>query len=263
MTLAEPQEVTTLSTRGRVLQLAPNQPKYRILVVDDRRENRDLIAQLLSLVGFDVQCATNGQEAIALWETWQPHLIWMDMRMPVMNGYEATAEIRRREQQWETQQRGLTTFNSQSLTLNPRSQTTIIALTASAFEEQQANILAVGCDDLVRKPFREQVIFEKMAQYLGVRYLYAKEPEKVTIQAKGNRKAEQSLKVSDLNKIMPSEWTLQLHQAAIEVDGNRIAQLLEEIPETHSEIAGILTELLRHFCFDEILNLLEVSDAKD
>ncbi|HBB32060.1 MAG TPA: hypothetical protein DC064_09760, partial [Cyanobacteria bacterium UBA9273] len=73
--------VATSISSGRVLQLAPHQPSYRILVVDDRQENCDLIVQLLGSVGFEVQSASNGQEAIALWETWQPHLIWMDMRM--------------------------------------------------------------------------------------------------------------------------------------------------------------------------------------
>ena len=137
--------------KKRVLKIAPSQSNYRILVVDDRLENRNLLTKLLDTVGFDTRIATNGKEAIALWQTWQPHLIWMDMRMAVMDGYEATRRIKAKSQNQKT---------------------VVIALTASAFEEQQEEIFAAGCDDLVRKPFQEEVIFEKMSQYLGVKYIY-------------------------------------------------------------------------------------------
>ncbi len=143
-----------------MIGLAPDQPTYRILVVDDRPENRDLIAQLLLTVGFEVQTANHGGEVIAQWQTWHPHLIWRDMRMPVMDGYEATRRIRDIESR---------TF------LCVQNTTKIIALTASAFDEQKSTILAAGCDDLVIKPFREEVIFEKMATHLGVQYIYAEE----------------------------------------------------------------------------------------
>ena len=78
--------------------------------------------------------AENGVEAIAIWEEWQPHLIWMDMRMPVMDGYEATRQIKSH-------------LKGQA--------TVIIALTASALEEEKTIILSSGCDDFVRKPFQQ------------------------------------------------------------------------------------------------------------
>ncbi|MEO0455362.1 MAG: ATP-binding protein [Cyanobacteria bacterium P01_A01_bin.114] len=78
----------------QVTGLAPGQPDYRILVVEDVDDSRRLLVELLSAVGFSIREAVNGQAAIHLWQTWQPHLIWMDMRMPVMNGYEATQRIR-------------------------------------------------------------------------------------------------------------------------------------------------------------------------
>ena len=81
-----------------IRQIARNHPGYRILVVDDRPENRTPLSHLLQSAGFDIREAQNGQEAIDIWETWQPHLIWMDMRMPVMDGYEATWRIREKEQ---------------------------------------------------------------------------------------------------------------------------------------------------------------------
>ncbi|HBE50092.1 MAG TPA: histidine kinase, partial [Cyanobacteria bacterium UBA11369] len=74
--------------------LAPGQPHHRILVVDDAAENRLLLVKLLKLLDFEVLEATNGQEAVQVWQQWQPDLIWMDIRMPVLDGYEATKQIR-------------------------------------------------------------------------------------------------------------------------------------------------------------------------
>ncbi|MBW4491275.1 MAG: PAS domain S-box protein [Trichocoleus desertorum ATA4-8-CV12] len=245
-------ELAQSGVRGRVLHLAPNQPTYRILVVDDRLENCKLMEQLLQMVGFETALASNGQEAIAQWESWQPHLIWMDMRMPVMDGYEATRQIRHLE-----------------VTTPARShRTVIIALTASAFEEQRATILASGCDDLVRKPFRETVIFDKIAAYLGVEYLYepAETDPKPTkrFAAIADRSTSspspqpQNLKCEDL-MVMPPEWIAELHAAATRVNANLVLQLLARIPENHSLLASRLQDLVKHYRFDTLVELTQAA----
>lgn len=149
--LAEPLAVQTLEPRKRVIGLEPGQPTYRILVVEDKWANRQLLVRLLTPLGFEVREAKNGVEAVACCQTWQPHLIWMDMRMPEMDGYEATRRIKASEYSW-----------------SPK----ILALTANAFEEERLVALAIGCDDFIRKPCQEEVILEKIAEHLGVRYLY-------------------------------------------------------------------------------------------
>ncbi len=219
--------------KRRVLQLAPDQPTYRILIVDDKQENHQLLARLLNSVGFQTRTANNGIEAIAVWQQWQPHLIWMDMRMPVMDGYEATRQIKAQPQGQKT---------------------AILALTASAFEEQRAKILAAGCDDLVSKPFSEQVIFEKMAQQLGVRYLYQEQyPPAVP-----HSTAPQGISlISQDLKVMPAQWLAALHQAAIEVDGELIFQLIEQIPEANHILVQGLATLTRNYGFDEIIELIQ------
>ncbi|MFQ4145412.1 PAS domain S-box protein [Chlorogloeopsis sp. ULAP02] len=247
----QPLQTNTQLTKSRVLQLAPQQPHYRILVVDDRQENREPILQLLSSVGFEVEAATDGQQAIALWQTWQPQLVFMDMRMPVMDGYEATREIRAREAKDAVTTRSSDTHTEKFPASKIR--TVIIALTASAFEEQKTTILAAGCDDLIRKPFREQVLFEKIAQHLGVSYLYA-QPEAILAQ-ENNPQTSPVIQFSELITTMSAQWLAQLHQAALEVDSDRIIQLLEQIPQTHSALAEGITDLVRRFCFDEILEL--------
>jgi signal transduction histidine kinase/CheY-like chemotaxis protein len=118
--LATKADEEAIAIRRRIIGLEPNQPTYRILVVEDALENRQLLLKLLKPLGFEVREAANGQEAIALWESWSPHLIFMDILMPVIDGYEATQQIKR-------------TPNGHN--------TVIIALTASAFEEQREDIL--------------------------------------------------------------------------------------------------------------------------
>ncbi len=135
----------------RVVGLAEGQPSYRILVAEDKPESRKLLVTLLEQVGFEVREATNGQEAVACWQEWQPHLIWMDLQMPVVNGYEAAQQIK-----------GATQGQA----------TVIIALTASAFEEERSVVLSAGCDDFMRKPFRAEELLETMAHHLGVVYVY-------------------------------------------------------------------------------------------
>jgi signal transduction histidine kinase/CheY-like chemotaxis protein len=87
-------ESTTYKATRQVIGLEPNQPNYRILIVDDKVLNRQLLVKLLNPLGFALQEASNGKEAIAIWETWEPHLIWMDMRMPIIDGYTATKQIK-------------------------------------------------------------------------------------------------------------------------------------------------------------------------
>ena len=230
--LADSSLVVPQRIHQQVRQIAPHQPNYRILIVDDRSENRDLLVQLFSHVGFETATATNGEEAITIWQTWQPNLIWMDIRMPIMDGYQAIRLIRQQEAQ-----------------LHPKKPTYIIALTASAFDEQQAEILKAGADDFVSKPFQEALLFEKMSQYLKVRYLYTEENTT-------EPKSTNCIQAADLT-VMPSEWKQQLHQAAMRVNGKLIQQLITEIPPFQSDLAQSLTELVNQFRFDVIVELTQ------
>ena len=138
----------------KIIASEPGQPTYKILVVDDNQEGRMLLTELLTPLGFEVREAENGQEAVDIWLSWLPHLILMDMRMPVMDGYEATKVIKNYPEGEATE---------------------IIALTASAFEEERSLILSAGCDDFLCKPFYASELLEKIAEYLGVNYVYEEE----------------------------------------------------------------------------------------
>jgi len=241
----------------RVTGLAREQPKYRLLVVEDNPHNRQLIVSLLTAIGFEVQEAENGQEAIELWENWQPHLILMDIRMPVMDGYEATKIIKARERKegrWgdtETRRWG----DGGDIPNSQFPNTIIIALTANAFEEQQINILAAGCDDLIPKPFQEEFLLEAIAKHLGVRYLY----EKPTV-----AKQESSPTATPLAQPlifylsqMPSEWVAKLQEAAILGFDDKICQLIAEIPETCTLLRQHLMNWCHDYRFDKIIDLIQ------
>ncbi|MEB3212724.1 MAG: response regulator [Leptolyngbyaceae bacterium] len=135
-------------------------PRYRILLVDDENNNRMLIIRLLRGLNYDLHDVSNGEEAVKTWQSWKPHLILMDMRMPIMNGYVATREIRKLEQ--EQQSSHLDSTQSE-----PSFQTTkILAITANAFEEEEVRIFEAGCDAIIHKPFRVDQLRQTIAQHL-------------------------------------------------------------------------------------------------
>jgi CheY-like chemotaxis protein len=212
-----------------VIGLEPNQGPYRILVVEDVEENRLLLIHLLTPIGFDVRTVNNGQEAVEMWEKWQPDLILMDMLMPVMDGYEATRRIKSR----------------------PRGKkVVIIALTANAFSDSKLATLKAGCVDYLAKPYRKQLLFEKISQHLGVRYRYRGENNPLSHQ-KGTKF---SLTPKSL-QFMPQNWISKVHQAAREMDEDRIGKLIQQIPVGNEPLVESLTNLVDNFRLDLLLNL--------
>jgi CheY-like chemotaxis protein len=236
--LTEASEARPEAPTRRVVGLEPDQPVYRLLVVEDRDSNRNLLVKLLTGLsttstgipgpGFEVREAVNGQEAIEIWEAWNPHLIWMDMRMPVMDGHEATKRIK----------------------ATPKGQNTvIIALTASAFEEDRRRVLAEGCDDFVRKPFHEADIFGKLAQHLQVRFVYKDARE-------GPARVQDTLPPGALAGL-PADWVTSLRQAASRADSNLVLDLVDQIRKERALVADALVSLVRQYRFDLILALTQ------
>jgi len=227
---------------ARAIGLALNQPSYRLLVVEDSSTNRLVLVKLLSRLGFEVMEAENGQVGLDVWEYWEPHLIWMDMQMPVMDGYEATKRIKATSKGQET---------------------VIIALTASVFEEQRQAILTSGCDDFVRKPFQSDELLAKLSQHLGVQYVYQEQDTpcgssaadgKIPLQRQVG--AETTFSLTHALRQMPVAWVAELEIAAAQCDDCQLQRLVRQIPEIQSELAHRLKQMTHNFQFDQILGLV-------
>lgn len=154
------------------------------------------------------------------------------MQMPVMNGFEASKQIK-------------ASLQGQA--------TVIIALTASVFEEERQKVLASGCDDFVRKPFRVQTLFAKMAEYLGVKYIYQEERSLVKQPTATNFTLD-----PERLKVMSPEWIEEVCQRASEGDDVRLLELIEQIPPEQEDLAIALNDLIENYRFDAIINLTEV-----
>jgi len=226
-------EVETPAPMQRVIALAPNQPRYRLLIVDDKWTNRQLLIKLLNPLGFELKEASNGEEAIAIWENWEPHLIWMDMRMPVMDGYEVTKRIK-------------ATMKGQA--------TAIIALTASVLEEERTIILAGGCDDFVRKPFREADIFDTMHKHLGVRYIYDEPAHSLPKQP-----VLSNVLTAAAFANLPPELLTRLREATTRLDIDEINSAIAEIHTYNTTLSEGLTILAVDFKYDDILALIQTA----
>jgi signal transduction histidine kinase/CheY-like chemotaxis protein len=231
--LSETTKIKPLAFEKRVIALAPNQPRYRILIVDDKWSCRQLLIKLLNPLGFELKEAENGQQAIAVWEEWQPHLIWMDIRMPVMNGYEATQQIRE---------------------LTKGEATTIVALTASVLEEERAVILDAGCDDFLRKPFKEADIFELMHKHIGVNYVYEDSGDAAASSGDEQTKLE-NLKSEMVQ--LPSELAAELQETVEAADLEAALPIIKMIGENNKPLAKTLTQLVNGFRFDILQEVFE------
>jgi response regulator RpfG family c-di-GMP phosphodiesterase len=164
----------------------------------------------------------------------------MDMRMPVMNGLEATQIIK---SNW------------------PGQNTAIIAVTASAFEEDRAMILSAGCDDFIRKPFQREELLERIKQHLGVQYTY----QNLRNFERNNPKMPEILTSEDIKFYldkMPPKWVEQLYQCASQCTDTGILVLLKQIPSENTPLAETLVNLVENFQFDKILALLGTPNFK-
>jgi len=212
----------------QVIGLQPGQTPRRVLVADDNTDNRTLLSSMLEQVGFTVREVVNGEGAVEAFTSWEPHLICMDMRMPVMDGYTAVRTIRK---------------------LPGGDKVKVLAVTASVFEEQGEEILNAGCDELVTKPIREYDLFAAIERQLGVAYRYA------DIETPHGPNAGPELTGKMLSEL-PPEMLAELHQAALVLDKAVLAELIERIKAFAPDTAKGLQRLVDGFQFERIRDLL-------
>lgn len=229
--LARPEDILQVTPAyDEVLSLAPGQQSYRVLVVDDQEDNQILLDRLLESVGFQVQLASNGVDAVELFTAWHPHFIWMDRRMPLMDGLEAIRRIR---------------------TLPGGDQVKIVVVTASTFKEDVAEMATASFDGIVHKPYRAHEIYETMSRQLGVQYVYTNtSPED---------KENTQMLTAEMLSVLPSELREELRDALIELDSDRINLIIQQISDHDANLQQRLTLLADNFDYSAILMALEAS----
>lgn len=212
--------------RGRIIGLTEGQPQYRLLLAEDQPENRLLLHRLLEPLGFELREAANGEETIALFEEWHPHLIFMDIRMPVMDGLEATRRIK---------------------ATDAGAQTKIIAVTAHALEEERRDILSAGCDEFIRKPYKHEDITDALAKHLGVRFSYSQEQTSPAVPV--------PLEAAALARV-PEELLNELELALVRLDLDAVHAAIEKLLAHDPSLKDALAAMSRDLQFGQILKTI-------
>ncbi len=216
----------------QVTRLQAGQEECRVLVADDVEDNRQLLSQLLGPVGFEVRLAINGAEAVHEFEQWRPHLILMDFRMPVMDGHEAIRQIRAME---------------------GGAVPKIIAVTASAMDENRQELMAIGADDFIGKPFREAELFEKIHAQVGVKYVYAERAPAVT------PAADVELTPQSLSRCS-HELIASLRESVVRADLDELLTKLKEVEKCDPGVAREMHRLAEGFQYQKLLDLFSAGD---
>ncbi len=239
----------------RVIALEPNQPNYRILIIDNNNSDRQWLNQLLSPLGFSLAEASNTIEAIKIWQNWQPHLIFIDMQIAAMDSYKVIQQIK-------------STIQGQATTI-------IFSQKDNSFNHSKV-IHLNGGDDVILKPFQSAEIFKKITKHLGVRFLYdkieQKQPEKELSHTQENHQNNQNNQNTyyiqnvlnpDAISSLPAELVEELEQASIRINLQDIFKILDKIRIHHNaELAEALTNLVEDFKYTKILSLIQKSKLR-
>ena len=233
--LAQEDEVTQrITPRGEVISLAAGQSSCLVLIVEDNAENRLLLQHLLESVGFQVLLAENGAEGVEQFTQNQPPFIWMDRRMPVMDGMEATRRIR---------------------ALPGGDQVKIVAVTASTFTDEDSELFAAGFDAIVHKPYRPDQIFDSMENLLGIKFARDK------LNAKSKHEVMAELDAADF-AALPEDLREELAQALAILDGERIFEVINRIAQSAPELAAALSARAKSYDYAPILDLMQACHSK-
>jgi CheY-like chemotaxis protein len=216
-----------------VTGLRPGTASQRVLIADDESNNRGWLNKLLTSLGFAVREACDGEAALRIWEDWQPQLILMDIRMPVMDGVETTRRIR-------SKPAGV--------------RTVIIVLTASAMDEDRRTIMQTGVDDFITKPCREGDLLEKIRAHLGLVYTYG--DRESTLEAASPEALSSSLSPGMVRRL-PVELADEMRQAILNGEKFRLDELIGRMPDRDGKFAQALQGLANEYEYDTLTQLLD------
>jgi signal transduction histidine kinase/CheY-like chemotaxis protein len=198
--------------------------EVRALIVDDIRENREVLSTLLAVVGCEIILAENGRQALEAVSASRPDIVFMDMRMPEIDGLEATRRIVRDYGAGELK---------------------VVATSASALEHERERYLEAGCDDFVAKPFRGERIYASLKNLLGVEFEYKERP-------RGDEMSELDLGRISLSEDLSTRLMMaaELHSATV------LKNCLKEVEETGPS-GQRLAAHLREFLASYDMNMIQ------
>ena len=219
--------------RGNVSRLAADQSVCRILAVDDDAASRDMIAAMLTTVGFAVETADSAEQALnRLRQGGKLDLVLIDKQMPGMNGYEAIGRMRE---------------------LPGGRELAVLAVTASGFADEQNLALAAGANGYVSKPVRQEPLLEEISRVTGVRYDYepapsvnAAVPEPVALDPRALAK-------------LPAEPLGRLDQALHRGDIRQLRDIVGEIARDQAGLAAGIRMLVDAYDYDRLRILLDAA----
>jgi CheY-like chemotaxis protein len=215
----------------RVLRVLAAPEPVRVLIADDRPENVELMQQTLRSVGFETRVVSDGSAAVELFAAWRPRVILMDLRMPGLDGCEAIRRIRQ---------------------LPDGAAVAIIAVTASAFEEDRRHVLEAGGNDFLGKPFREPMLFDKIKQHTGIEYEYASGEMREVEEARPAVTARDAVTLA-------AETRTALREAAVAADLDRVLGIVTEMAPGAPALAAEVRRRVEQFDYPGVLALIETN----
>jgi two-component system sensor histidine kinase/response regulator len=219
------------SPRAGPVQLVPGQPAPKILVVDDEEDNRVVLAELLASAGLAVVVAVDGLDALERFVAEKPDFVFMDVKMPRMDGIEAIRRIRERPD---------------------GAKVPIVALSASVYEQESGPVLSQGANAFVAKPFHEQRIWEVLEAELGVSFAVQS--------GEGEGPALRELGRDDV-AALGAESLAALRVALENGDVDRAGELLSALGERHAKVVSAFRRRLAEFDIQGALALTMVHDG--
>ena len=236
VSMGQEADIPAVEAPRRVLGIENRVTPWRVLVVDDRDTNRDLLSRMLSPLGFETQEACDGRECIEIFQSWVPQIVLLDLQMPVMDGWEALTELRRIE-----------TSNQKAC---------IIALTASTLSEDKERVLAAGADAFVLKPFRESALLEEIRLHSGVAFRYAAD-ENVD---GGQQESLDLSKARELLHALPAALSERLQVAVNRGAINETNALIPELRDHDERLADLVRDHAEGYVLDELRALWKEDD---